>query len=81
MQFFYRSVANRKTESDSLLIVQCECGDQNAELIACARYSVQRELKNIHDGKSKGKIHVVLLVHLPGIAGDSFTGFQVYFTN
>ncbi|XP_071122875.1 E3 ubiquitin-protein ligase RNF213-like [Mytilus edulis] len=66
-----RFFANRKTKSKLLLIIQCDCGDQNAELIACARYSIKRELKNIDVN-----VHVVLLVQLPGIAGDSFTGFQ-----
>lgn len=60
-----------------MLIVQCECGDQNTELIACARYSIQRELKRTLEENNEVKVHVVLLVQLPGIAGDSFTGFQV----
>ena len=59
-----------------LLIVQCDCGDQNADLIACARYTVQLELQQfqrerIHD------IHVVFLIQLPCIAGGCFTAFQV----
>ncbi|CAG2216928.1 RNF213 [Mytilus edulis] len=41
----------KKMTSDNLLIVQCDCGDQNADLVACARYSIQgsynRYLKNI----------------------------------
>ncbi|XP_052086034.1 E3 ubiquitin-protein ligase RNF213-like [Mytilus californianus] len=71
-----RSLGDSKTVSNSMLIVQCECGDQNTELIACARYSIQRELKRILEENSEVKVHVVLLVQLPGIAGDSFTGFQ-----
>ncbi|XP_071137105.1 E3 ubiquitin-protein ligase rnf213-alpha-like [Mytilus edulis] len=60
---------------DSLLIVQCDCGDQNADLIACARYSIQGELQQIME-KHSGNIHVVLIVQLPRVAGSNFTGFQ-----
>ena len=58
--------------------MQCECGDQNGELIACSRYSIQRELKHLIGEKGNAKIHVVFLIQLPGIAADAFTGFQVH---
>ena len=59
-----------------LLIVQCDCGDQNADLIACARYTVQGELQQVQQDRT-ADIHVVFLIQLPGIAGGCFTGFQV----
>jgi hypothetical protein len=59
-----------------LLIVQCDCGDQNADLIACARYTVQGELQQVRQDRT-ADIHVVFLIQLPGIAGGCFTGFQV----
>ena len=59
-----------------LLIVQCDCGDQNADLIACARYTVQGELQQIQQDRTSD-IHVIFLIQLPGIAGGCFTGFQV----
>lgn len=64
--------------SDNLLIVQCDCGDQNADLVACARYSIQGELQQISE-KHSGNIHVVLIIQLPRVAGSNFTGFQVLF--
>ncbi|CAG2239382.1 RNF213 [Mytilus edulis] len=39
----------KKMTSDNLLIVQCDCGDQNADLVACARYSIQGELQQISE--------------------------------
>ncbi|XP_052083737.1 E3 ubiquitin-protein ligase rnf213-alpha-like [Mytilus californianus] len=66
--------ADRPTSLDSLLLVQCESGEQNTELIACASYSIQRELKLLSDDRTK--IHVVILVQLPGIARGLFTGHQ-----
>jgi hypothetical protein len=59
-----------------LLIVQCDCGDQNADLIACARYTVQGELQQVRQDRT-ADIHVVFLIQLPGIAGGCFPGFQV----
>ncbi|XP_076109129.1 E3 ubiquitin-protein ligase rnf213-alpha-like [Mytilus galloprovincialis] len=65
----------KKMTSDNLLIVQCDCGDQNADLVACARYSIQGELQQISE-KHSGNIHVVLIIQLPRVAGSNFTGFQ-----
>ena len=69
-------LGDQNTTSDMLLIVQCDCGDQNADLIACARYTVQGELQQIQQDRASD-IHVVFLIQLPGIAGGCFTGFQV----
>ncbi|VDI14180.1 Hypothetical predicted protein [Mytilus galloprovincialis] len=63
------------TTSDSLLIVKCYCGDQNGDLIACARNTVQDELQQVIEERQYA-IHVVFLIQLPGIAGGCFTGFQ-----
>ncbi|VDI37174.1 Hypothetical predicted protein, partial [Mytilus galloprovincialis] len=62
------------TTKDLLLIIQCDSGDQNNDLIACARNTLQDELQQIHDQTLN--VHVVFLIQLPGIAGSSFTGFQ-----
>ncbi|XP_071137099.1 E3 ubiquitin-protein ligase rnf213-alpha-like [Mytilus edulis] len=70
-----KSFFDHTTTSDSLLIVQCDCGDQNADLIACARYTVQGELQQVREERQYA-IHVVFLIQLPGIAGGCFTGFQ-----
>ena len=74
--FFCRSFFDQSNTSDMLLIVQCDCGDQNADLIACARYIVQGELQQVRQDRTTD-IHVVFLIQLPGIAGECFTGFQV----
>ena len=66
----------KNVESDRLLIVQCDCGDKNADLIACARFSIQGELQQVK-GCHTGNVSVVLIVQLPRIAGNNFTGFQV----
>ena len=71
-----RSSFDQKGVADMLLIVQCDCGDQNADLVACARYTVQGELQQVQEDRIDG-IHVVFLIQLPGIAGGCFSGFQV----
>ena len=63
-------------EQNCLLLIQCDCGDQNADLIACARYSIQGELQQIK-GRHQGIIYVALVIQLPRLAGANFTGFQV----
>ncbi|XP_052062754.1 E3 ubiquitin-protein ligase rnf213-alpha-like isoform X2 [Mytilus californianus] len=69
-----KSFLDQTTSDDMLLIIQCDSGDQNGDLIACARNTLQDELQQIHHRVSN--IHVVLLIQLPGIAGGCFTGFQ-----
>jgi hypothetical protein len=32
--------------------LQCDCGDQNADLIACARYTVQGELQQVRQDRT-----------------------------
>ncbi|VDI21571.1 Hypothetical predicted protein, partial [Mytilus galloprovincialis] len=78
-QQFSRQVKNcfaKKTCKASLLIIQSERGDQNSELIACARYSVQRELQEIFQEDNISKVYVIFLIQLSGIAGSYFSGFQ-----
>ncbi|CAC5422253.1 RNF213 [Mytilus coruscus] len=70
-----RFILEKCAGSDSLLIVQCDCGDQNADLIACARYSIQGELKQTSE-KLIGNVYVILIIQLPRVAGQTFTGFQ-----
>ncbi|XP_063403574.1 E3 ubiquitin-protein ligase rnf213-alpha-like [Mytilus trossulus] len=69
---------DQTTTSDSLLIVQCDCVDQNADLIALARYMVEGELQQDREERQYA-INVVFLIQLPGIAGGCFTGFQCGF--
>lgn len=56
------------------MIIQCDSGDVNANLIASARYCVLDEFEKSRD-ELRAPIHVVFIVQLP--RGAAFTGFQV----
>ena len=58
----------------SLMVIQCDSGDVNANLIACARYCVMDEFEKMRD-ELRAPVHVIFIVQLP--RGASFTGFQV----
>ena len=84
MLFLYvcRSVFQRKSTDDCLLIVQCESGHKYIDLIACARDRVLDEKKN-HDEKVaqtsqfKKITHVIFIISLPRRRGGTkFVGFQ-----
>ncbi|KAH3727158.1 hypothetical protein DPMN_053084, partial [Dreissena polymorpha] len=64
-----------KLDSSSLLIIQCESGDKNSNLIAGARYCVMDEFEKARDSM-KAPSHVALIVQLPRKSGGCFTGFQ-----
>ena len=64
--------------SPCLVIIQCDSGHINGDLIACARYRIyDMRVKALHN-KSKCHItHVVFIVHLPvHISQSTFVGFQ-----
>ncbi|XP_053396010.1 E3 ubiquitin-protein ligase rnf213-alpha-like [Mercenaria mercenaria] len=64
----------QSTDKDpSLMVIQCDSGDVNANLIACARYCVMDEFEKMRD-ELRAPVHVVFIVQLP--RGASFTGFQ-----
>ena len=69
-------------EKDSLLIIQCDSGHLNVDLIACAKYRVQDEKPKLatrsEDGDvNRGATHVLFVINLPRKAtGSSFVGFQ-----
>ncbi|XP_053396012.1 E3 ubiquitin-protein ligase rnf213-alpha-like [Mercenaria mercenaria] len=62
-------------DSAKMIMIQCECGDVNASLIACARYCVMDELEKLRDD-IKELIHVVFVIQLPKVSGGCFSGFQ-----
>ncbi|XP_021342051.1 E3 ubiquitin-protein ligase rnf213-alpha-like, partial [Mizuhopecten yessoensis] len=64
-----------REEDEMLLIVQSDCGDQNASLVACARYCIQDELQQL-GYQIKANIHAIFIIQLPRIAGGCFSGFQ-----
>ena len=63
---------------DSLLVIQCDSGHLNGDLIACARYRIydkraEASLRNEREGCT----HVLFIIHLPRqVVGSSFVGFQ-----
>ena len=66
---------------DSLLIIQCDSGDSDGDLIACARYRIYDEgVKSMKQNsilECKGNTHVLFVIHLPQQSvGSSFVGFQ-----
>ena len=73
----------REKFEEGVLLVQCEAGDMNSELVACTRYLVQeeRELALSHTQKhlptQKCYLrHLVLVIQLPRVVGDLFKGFK-----
>ena len=73
---FFRDFFSGRT-SDRLLIIQCDSGDVNSDLIACAKYCVEDEYTQSR-ANIKGKAHVVFLIQLPRLAGGCFLGFTVF---
>ena len=67
-----------ESASSCLVIIQCDSGHINDDLIACTRYRIyDMRVKALHN-KSKCHItHVVFIVHLPvHISQSTFVGFQ-----
>ena len=66
---------------DFLLIIQCDSGDSDGDLIACARYRIYDEgVKSMKQNsilECKGNTHVLFVIHLPQqTVHSSFVGFQ-----
>lgn len=64
-----------------LFLLQCDAGDANPELIACARYNIFNEYSQILESQlefgQQQRIHIVFIIQLPRIPGGCFAGFQV----
>ena len=57
-----------------LVIIQCDSGHLNGDLIACARYRIYDLMARIDEGQTT---HVLFVIHLPQqVASSSFVGFQ-----
>lgn len=70
-----RSVFQRESGGDNLLIVQCESGHKYIDLIACARYRILDEKAQAQ--ASQSNTHVVFIISLPRRRGGTkFVGFQ-----
>ncbi|KAK3585578.1 hypothetical protein CHS0354_036765 [Potamilus streckersoni] len=70
-----RSFFESNPDEESILVVQCDSGDTNANLVACARYCTLDEHQQMKERRT-APCHVVLIIQLPRIAGGCFTGFQ-----
>lgn len=72
-----RSVFQKDSTSDRLLIIQCESGDKYIDLIACARYRVLYERAQALASQSRNITHVVFIISLPRRRGGTkLVGFQ-----
>jgi len=62
----------------SLLVIQCDSGHLNADLIACARYRIyDKRAEASLQNEGEGYTHVLFIIHLPRqLLGSSFVGFQ-----
>ena len=74
--------ADDALDSTSLIIIQCDSGHQNSDLIACARYRIYDEaLRARHRNKIQkqvlGSTHIMFIIRLPQQEVRSkFVGFQ-----
>ena len=74
----------RRDEEDiqnHLLVIQCDSGHLNGDLIACARYRVYDERVNAFNRTKiqnrNGVTHVLFIINLPHqVTASSFVGFQ-----
>jgi len=78
---YYCSLAFRRNLDDtqqSLLVIQCDSGHLNADLIACARYRIyDKRVEASRQNEWEGQTHVLFIIHLPRhVLGSSFVGFQ-----
>ena len=78
-QIFQRELTESKVNHKCLLVIQCDSGHKNANLIACARYRIYDELvKPLEKRKTRQCItHTLFVIYLPPQVSDSmFVGFQ-----
>ena len=80
----FRPIFRRYTGEDCLLIIQCDAGHLNIDLIACARHRIIDERVSARQMNTDTDqyvplqaTHVVFIVQLPKQAGGTkFVGFQ-----
>ena len=72
---------DEEDKQNRLLVIQCDSGHLNGDLIACARYRVYDEQVNALNKKEiqnkDGVTHVLFIINLPHqVSSSSFVGFQ-----
>ena len=62
----------------SLLVIQCDSGHLNSDLIACARYRIyDKKADATLQNEGKGCTHILFIIHLPRhVVGSMFVSFQ-----
>lgn len=71
---YCRNFFENEFRTHRLLIIQCEDGHENIDLIACARYRTRDERNKL---ESYGVTHVVFVIQLPRMnGGTKFPSFQ-----
>ena len=72
----YREMFESEMAENKLMIVQCDYGERNTDLIACARHRLIDEMRRPKKPEC-GVTHVLFIVQLPRVAGGTaFTSFQ-----
>ena len=72
-----RSVFQKESVGDRLLIIQCESGHKYTDLIACTRYRVLDERTQALAADPRNITHVVFIISLPRRRGGTkFVSFQ-----
>ena len=72
-------VREEESERPCLLIIQCDSGHINGDLIACARYRIYDKRANalLNRSKSHHVTHIIFIIHLPvQVIQSKFVGFQ-----
>lgn len=60
-----------------LVIVQCDSGHLNSDLIACARYRIHEEALKAENQGQKNTTHILFIIRLPQqVVKSQFVGFQ-----
>ncbi|XP_052217509.1 E3 ubiquitin-protein ligase rnf213-alpha-like [Dreissena polymorpha] len=62
--------------SSRLLVIQCDSGDKNAELLACAENCVVEEFEKQKNDHGSKHIQIAFIVQLPRKVGGCFSGYQ-----
>ena len=80
--FYFRSYFTMPSSTDQVLLIQCDSGDKNSDLIDCARFCITEEYHHSQNNSADEpshptKRHVMIIIQLPRVAGGCFTGFQV----
>ena len=81
MNCFFLSLAFQRRAGDayhSLLVIQCDSGHLNSDLIACARYRIyDKKTEAALQNEGEGCTHILFIIHLPRqLVGSMFVGFQ-----